>query len=133
MGGTNFQRRWAPKKKLVRKDERKNCEEVAGAILSDILSCLYVKFLLKMRLFLHPFLLLCQIKLYTQKDTTVHKYRNKVLKTGREGTLGCLLQKSPKSYNIVFLFVGLTTLGAFIEFLMVGSLSQVSKRFNHYL
>ena len=34
----------------------------------------------------------------------------------REGTLGCLLHFSPKFYNNVFLFVSLTTLGAFIEF-----------------
>ena len=28
----------------------------------------------------------------------------------REGTIGCLLHKSPKSYNKVFLFVGYSTL-----------------------
>ena len=33
---------------------------------------------------------------------------------GREGTLDCLFHLSPKFYNIVFLFVGLTTLGTFI-------------------
>ena len=37
------------------------------------------------------------------------------LNTGREGTLGCLLYQSLKFYNNVFLFVGLTTLGTFIE------------------
>ena len=39
---------------------------------------------------------------------------------------------SPHSLIITFsLFVGLTTLGTFIEFLLVGSLSRVSKRFNN--
>ena len=43
--------------------------------------------------------------------------------TGIEGTLGCLLHKSQKFYINVFLFVGFTTLGTFIVFLLVGSLS----------
>ena len=32
------------------------------------------------------------------------------------GHMDCLLHKSPKFHNNVFLFVGLTTLGDFIEF-----------------
>ena len=32
----------------------------------------------------------------------------------RKGTIGCLLHQSPKFYNNVFLFVGLTTLGILI-------------------
>ena len=35
---------------------------------------------------------------------------------GREGTLGCLLDKSPKFYNNVSLFVALTTLGTLMNF-----------------
>ena len=38
-----------------------------------------------------------------------------------------------KVYNYDFLFVGLTTLGTFIEFWLVGLLSWVFERFNHYL
>ena len=45
--------------------------------------------------------------------------------------MGWLPYYSPKFYDNVFLFVGFTNLGTFIEFLMVGFLSQVSKRFNH--
>ena len=41
------------------------------------------------------------------------------------------LHKSPKFYNNVFLFVGLATLGTFIEVWFVGSLGWVLKRFNH--
>ena len=41
---------------------------------------------------------------------------NLSINTGREGTMDCLLHKSPKFY-------GLTTLGTFIEFQMVCSLS----------
>ena len=36
--------------------------------------------------------------------------------SGREGTLSCLLDWSPKFYNNVFLFLGAKTLGTFIEF-----------------
>ena len=48
---------------------------------------------------------------------------------GWEGTL-VITQLVPKVYNNVFLFVGLTTLVT-IEFELFGSLSGVSKRFNH--
>ena len=48
---------------------------------------------------------------------------------GREGTLGCLFQKFPKFYHNVFLFVCLTTLGTFIEFCLVYSLSLVVQTF----
>ena len=41
-------------------------------------------------------------------------YQNMDYWTGREGTMGCLLQKSPKFYNNVFLFVFL--LGTFMNF-----------------
>ena len=44
--------------------------------------------------------------------------------SGREGTIGCLLHKSPKFYNIVFLFVGLRTLETFIKFWVL-KLSQL--------
>ena len=38
---------------------------------------------------------------------------------------------SPQSFIIkFFLFVGLTTLGTFIDFILIGSLSDVYKRFN---
>ena len=37
----------------------------------------------------------------------------------------------PKVYNNAFLFVGLTTLGTFTEFLLVDLLSWVFERFNH--
>ena len=36
--------------------------------------------------------------------------------TGREGTMGCLLYKSPKFYICVFLLFDSTTLGTIIEF-----------------
>ena len=39
--------------------------------------------------------------------------------SGREGTFGCLLHYYPKFYNNVFIFVGLITLGTFIEFWLV--------------
>ena len=45
-------------------------------------------------------------------------YQTKASFSGRKETLGCVLHKSPKSYNDVFLLVGLTTLGTFIEFLI---------------
>ena len=54
-------------------------------------------------------------------------------KSGRKGTMVCLLHSSPKFYNNVFLFVGLSTFGTFIEFWLVGSLSSESKRFNYLL
>ena len=50
-----------------------------------------------------------------------------MINSRRERILGCLLHWSQKFYNKVFLFVGLTTMGTFIEFWMVGSLSWVSK------
>ena len=53
--------------------------------------------------------------------------------SGSEGTLGCLLHQSPKFYYNFFFFVGLTILGTLIEFWLIGSLSWVSKRFNHKL
>ena len=34
----------------------------------------------------------------------------------RGGTMGCLLHKSSKFYNNIFLFVGLTTLGNLVNF-----------------
>ena len=37
----------------------------------------------------------------------------------------------PKFYDNLFLFVGLTTLGKFNEFLFVGLLNWVPIRFNH--
>ena len=40
----------------------------------------------------------------------------KVLFSGREGSLDCKSHWIPKFYNHVFLFVGLKTLGTFIEF-----------------
>ena len=47
----------------------------------------------------------------------------KLRSVGRERTLGCLLHYFLKSYINVFLFVGLTTLGTFIEFCLVSSFS----------
>ena len=46
---------------------------------------------------------------------------------GREGTLGCLLNWSPKFYNNIFLFVGLTLFGTFIKFWLVSLSSWMSK------
>ena len=40
----------------------------------------------------------------------------KYVYSGREWTFGWFLHQSPKSYDNVFLFVGLTTLGTFIKF-----------------
>ena len=51
-----------------------------------------------------------------------------------EGYIGLFTTLVPNVlYNNIFLFVGLTTLGTFIEFWFVGSLIWVSKRFNHLL
>ena len=47
----------------------------------------------------------------------------------KDGTMGCLLHWSPKFYNNVFLFVGLTTLGTLVNF-DIYSLSRVFKRCN---
>ena len=48
--------------------------------------------------------------------TLYHYHVPKYKKPEREGTLGFLLPKSPLFLNNVLLFVGLTTLGTFIEF-----------------
>ena len=57
----------------------------------------------------------------------------KVLFSGREGSLDCKSHWIPKFYNHVFLFVGLKTLGTFIEFyLVVDSILIVSKFFINF-
>ena len=58
-----------------------------------------------------------------QRRTTVGLVN---IQRGREGTLGGLLHQSPKFYNNVSLFVALTTLGTFIEFLLVVNLVHCS-------
>ena len=53
-----------------------------------------------------------------------------VFTTREGGDNGLLLHLSPKFYNNVFLFVGFTTLGTFIKFGLVLSLSCVYKHIN---
>ena len=47
------------------------------------------------------------------------------------GDIGLFITLVPKFYNNVLLFVCIPSLATYIEFNMVGSLSFVSKRFNH--
>ena len=47
------------------------------------------------------------------------------------GDIGLFITQVPKVFNNIFLFVDLTTMGTFIEFLMFSSFSLVCKRFNH--
>ena len=89
----------------VKNDSRHSQTPVGeGGTIRSRISSLRIPSKCILSIYLYPY------KLCVQGSSTY------IIYSRREGTLGCLLHQSPTFYNNVFLFVGLTTLGTFIEF-----------------